>query len=203
MKRLLSTLLCTAAFTQAAVLVELDPVNGQISGPEGTTIGWGFTITSDTHFLILNGIDFLPAPSMGVFNDMISFRPTLFVVGPGPGENPVRSEVFDLLAETGLASFAIDAGIPVGTTAIGTIFFNYSLYTVSPNDPLFDPGIHTFDAGLTIPLAAQITVIAAPPPSGVPEPSTFALGSLALGALLWRRRCCGARVCRRGGGGRG
>jgi len=182
MHRLSLLLLATlAAPLPAAVVLTLNPANGQISGTAGSTIGWSFTLTSDTHYLLSNGIDFLPGPSIGTFEDLLSARPTFT---SGPLENPVVSEVFDLVAETGLAKFTIDAGTPEGTIASGNLYFNYSLFTVSPNDPLFDPGAHFFDVGLLV-LPVQVAVVAAP---AVPEPTTWSMAALAFGVAAWRAR---------------
>lgn len=175
--------LCLAPAAQAAPLLLLDSAN--ISGTAGSTIGWGFTLSSDMHYLTVANVALLPAPSIGVFNDMLALRP-LFEVGPAPVPALSVMEGFDIGLGTGIGSFTIDSGAPTGAVAYATLYVVYNLYNVSPNyDPAFDPfePLHTFQEGLVFEMPVSVTVVD-PPVTGVPEPSSFGLvgGALLAGA---------------------
>src|SRR5262245_53600446 len=74
----LTILLCTGAL--AAPILDLIPSIGTIGGMPGDIVGWGFTLTNTTDFLVVTGADFVPPSPLGVFNDFIG--PNFIVVGP-------------------------------------------------------------------------------------------------------------------------
>jgi len=172
MKRLTWLVIAAAlALTaHAAPLFTLTSAN--ISATPGSTIGWGFTNSSDVHYLTVMNVALLPLPSIGTFNDMLSVRP-VFEVGPAPSPALSVTEGFDIGLGAGIASFEIDAGAPIGSVAFATLYVVYNLYTVSPNfNPLFDPfdPLHTYAEGLTFEIPVTVTVL---DPAAVPEPATF------------------------------
>jgi len=97
-----------------------------------------------------------------------------------------------LINGTGLASFTVNNGVPLGTLINGNILVDYDLFTVSPNDPSFDPGVHFLQSGPTISLDASILVSNSVPTGEVPEPSA-ALLVLGGASLLFLRRRLGGR----------
>jgi len=183
MKRLLETaiiavtLLCPAS--RAATILQLDPIGGAISGLPGSTIGWGFTLTNDTDYLVVTSANFTPATALGLFTDFISFA--FIIVGPAP-ESTVVTQPFDAFAGTGIGSFQIDPLAAAGAVALGQIELTYDLYSVSPNDPTFDPIVHTISVGNLLSAAASVTVAGAE----IPEPASFFLvaAGLAVAARL-------------------
>ncbi len=191
-KRLfISILLASGLFSttsQAVPLLTLAPANGAISGTPGATIGWGFTLTNSTDYLVVTSASFTPT-ALGTFTDFIS-AVNFIVVGPAPESSSV-SQVFDALNQTGIGSFAINPGALIGDTVSGQIVLNYDLYAVSPNDPLFDPGTDGLSFGNTLTADASVTVKASTPPPPVPEPQSLlllAVGLLALGVVRRRSR---------------
>ncbi len=159
---------------------------GSISGAPGSTIGWGFSASSNTYYMLIVNVALLPAPSIGVFTDLLSTRPT-FEVGPPPSPFNSVTEVFNAGLGTGLASFAINGSAPVGSVASGSIFVTYDLYSRSPNfDPLFDPFTDTVSNGTIVEIPVTITV--------TPEPGTaLSLLSAAVAGIWWHRRRIGVK----------
>jgi hypothetical protein len=174
-------LMLVATGIASAVTLTLSPASGNLTALPGQTVGWGFTVNSPTEYFVPTAVNFVPASGDGVFTDMLGPRLTVFVAGPAPDENPLVSEAFNIGLGTGLASFTVNAGVPLGTVIGGNILIDYDLFSVSPNNPLFDPGAHYLGAGTTISLDASILVDNTPV-SETPEPSAAVL--LASGILL-------------------
>ncbi|MEQ6342808.1 MAG: hypothetical protein M3A44_14460 [Gammaproteobacteria bacterium] len=173
---LASALFC--AVSQAASTLALDPPGGAISGAPGATVGWGFTLTNTTDYLVISSASFVPTTPLGTFTDFISAF-NFFVVGPAP-DNTSVSQTFDVLNQTGVGSFAIDAGALIGAVASGQIVLNYDLFSVSPNHPLFNPDTDTLSNGNTLAVNASVTV--------VPEPEGLLLMAVGLIVLYGAHR---------------
>lgn len=183
MKKLLSVILLVAGTLSCVQAESLVLTSANISGSAGSTVGWGFTLVSTTHYLTIVNVALLPTPSIGVFADTLGIRPT-FEVGPAPAASTSVTELFNAGLGTGIASFTIGNSAPVGAVAYGTLFAVYNLYTVSPNnDPLFDPfnPAHTFAEGLSFEIPVSITVV-------TPEPASYLQVSTALLAAAWFAR---------------
>jgi len=183
MRRTVCTLFCASLLPlalSAAPLLTLTPSNGVVSGLPGSTVGWGFTITNTTDFLVVTGSSFAPVTSIGTYQDYIGTGANLVVVGPAPESTSV-SQAFSVAGHTGVGAFLISSSAPSGVGVSGTLTVNYSLFSRSPNDLLFDPDTDTIvpDASLTQGVAI----------SAVPEPSTLLLLTSAIPvAGVWRRR---------------
>jgi hypothetical protein len=173
-----------------SVTLTLIPANGTISGRPGQTVGWGFTLTNDTDFLLVTSADFCSDvncfnhPVGGTFTDFIA-QFNFIVVGPPPESSSV-SQAFNASLLTGVGSFMISPSAPIGEMIPGLIVLTYDLYSVSPNNPNFDPSVDTISNGNVISTSAQVHV------SAVPEPETLLLFlsacGLGLPMLVLRRR---------------
>jgi hypothetical protein len=172
---------------QAGPILTLDPAGGALSGFPGQTVGWGYTLVNDTDYLVVTSADYVTATPVGAFTDFISGF-NFIVVGPPP-ESTVVSQSFDLLAQTGIGSYLIDPAAPIGASSIGVIQLTYDLYSVSPNDPAFDPGTDLVSGGNFLEADASVEVV-------IPEPSTYLLLACGLIALAVVRR----QACRPGRG---
>jgi len=146
-----------------------------ISGNTGDTVGWGFTISNDTNFLLITSADFTPATTSGTFTDFIG-QFNFIVVGPSPESTSV-SQAFDPIALTGVGSFLISPSAAPGSVITGLLTLTYDLFSVSPNDPNFDPDTDTISNGNVLTSAAEVDVKGV---SAVPEPASFGLVGLAL-----------------------
>ncbi len=59
------------------ISLSLDPANGALAGPAGTTVGWGFTLANmGTNYAVISGSDFCVGPisspcsnSVGMYTD--------------------------------------------------------------------------------------------------------------------------------------
>jgi hypothetical protein len=183
----LSNLLLAIVFSgigQAAVITfQLDPANGQVSGTAGQTVGWGFTLSnSGPDFLVVTGTSFVNTPlsSFGTYTDLLSPQITagssFLVIGPTP-ETPSLTEVFNAGLQTGVGQFTF-AKTAAGTVS-GNIVVDYALFSVSPNDPSFDPSVDTVTADATISAPATLVV--------TPEPGTITLTLFAGASLILYR----------------
>lgn len=197
MRRLfaLAFALLISSQTNAAPMLTLIPSNGVIAGNPGETIGWGFTLANVSNYLVPSSAQFcgdgsVPpfcdplSPSLGTFTDFTGFQ--FVVVGPAPESTSVTAP-FDNGAQTGVGSFSIDSGASPGSTVKGLIELTYDLFSVSPNDPNFDPVADTISAGNFLTSSAEVDVAGSRP---APEPTSLALlagGLLALGRAMHRR----------------
>ena len=164
---------------RAAPMLTLSPDASPLTGAPGSTVGWGFTLTNTSDFLVVTGVSFVPTPlsSFGTFQDLLSTRPDLVVVGPSP-ESTSLSESFNLGVGTGIGAFHI-APTAAGSVS-GDIVLNYSLFSMDPNDPNFDPGSVIVPDGS---LSARASVSVA---SGVPEPGPWGLVMVGIGLVAVR-----------------
>jgi hypothetical protein len=172
---LATSLTIAAHLANAGPLLTLDPVSGAISGLRGQTIGWGFSITNTTDWLLVTSASFSPAAAIGTFIDYT--QSNFVVVGPAP-ESTTVTQAFDTSTQSGIGSFTINPAAPFGIVT-GEIFLTYDLYSEDPNSPTFDPtsSLISTDNSLSAPASVQV----------VPEPATW-LGMISALVLLRLRR---------------
>jgi hypothetical protein len=175
----------TRAHADSAPTLTLDPASGAVTGPAGTTVGWGFTLTAgSSDFAVITGSDFcvgvVTSPCSNSFGTYTDFAGAQFlVVGSGPGESPI-TETFDDTMMTGMGSFAINPG-STGTLS-GFIAVTYDLFSVDPNSANFDPTVDTVSTGNYLDADASVTV--GNSMASMPEPGSFALLLAGLAAVV-------------------
>jgi hypothetical protein len=174
-----------AGLTLQAATVQLDPFSGDIFGTPGSTVGWGYTITNTTDYLVVTASAFCSGPlaqpcpnALGTYTDFTAFN--FIVVGPAPESTSV-SQSFNASLLTGIGSFTINPGALVGDSIAGSVFVLFDLYSRSPNDPNFDPTTDFLSSGV-ISTAASVSVVA------VPEPASLVLLGSALVLAAASRR---------------
>ena len=150
--------------------------NGVISGDPGTTTGWGFTLTNTLNYVVIDASEFDITQNAGdgSYTDIIG--PNFLIVGTGIYAATPITQAFNGSVPTGMGSFAILPSAMSGDVVLGTITLTYDVYSVSPNDPSFDPFTDTLATGLQISAGAQVDV--------VPEPGSLLLLLTAMGLCL-------------------
>ena len=191
MKRVTLAILIGAAIAagaQAAILPTLTllPVNGQVAGLPGTVVGWGFTLTftDPSDWVILTGSEFTGSPVYGTYVDYLSLATApLYVAGLAPESSTVQ-QAWDSSSLLGVGEFDINPTALPDAVIKGNIVVHYSVFSMDPKDPSFNPDTSTVVADATLSAAAQVTV--------TPEPSSLLLmlSAVLLSFALagWRHR---------------
>lgn len=181
-------LLCSllAGSLPAAPVFTLDPADGAISGPAGSTRGWGFTLTSDTSrwlsvvaSLLLTESD----PAMGFYQDYIGGLggPVNFTLPPN---DPAWQLTFEEATGESVGSFTFDPAASPGAVNSGTLRVIVEAYAADPDVC----GGACLEETLLFDVNFSATVTADPGPD-VPEPATLSLAGLAIGlAVAFRAR---------------
>ncbi len=183
------TALAVSIPVHAAPVLTVTPASGTISGLQGSTVGWGFTITNTVNYLEVTSSEFCSNPvslpfcsasTVGTYTDIVGSESNPVIVGPSPESSSV-TQAFNNSAQTGFGAFKIAATAANGATDSGQLVLTYDLFSVSPNDGNFDPGADTISTDNFLKANATINVNPAVPT--VPEPGSFGFLVLALGGL--------------------
>jgi hypothetical protein len=182
MRRYVYLILAAVVLVSAPSTIHADSLTFEllppdVSGPAGTTVGWGFSITNTSTFdyLDLSAIDSdLFSATDGTPDASIFPFPNL-----APGQT--MTQVYDPADGLGLFQFTWNPGVAVGTTETG-VFTLYGAFC--------DPTVDQFCAeDGSVPSSAlasasySATVAAAVTPN--PEPPTFLLLLSGLMGIVW------------------
>jgi PEP-CTERM motif len=149
-----------------------------VSGPAGTTVGWGFTITnsiSSTDYLDISGID------SDLFSDGGPDASIFPFSNLAPGQS--ATQLYDPVAQLGLFQFTWNPGLPVGTTQSGQFRLMGAFC-----DLTVDQFCAEDDSVPSVVLATAdySATVSAAPGTSVPEPSSILMLLLGLcGIGLW------------------
>jgi len=160
----------------------LIPISGDISGPAGSTIGWGYTLTNDTALWIQPmGV------SAGAF---LNGTPNLIFDFPAVGPNSFVTLDFSLVPTGSCASppcgfyeLTWDNGAPLGFQNNGTFTIMSDYYSCDPSQP----GCNDLGSAPDASADYSATVSGSP----IPEPSTVSVlisGLVGLSVLFNNRR---------------
>jgi hypothetical protein len=170
-------MLLLAARLQAGVVFTLNPFDGHTTGTAGGAAGFGFTLLNDIGYLVPDQLVFVPNGTALPFTDFLA--PQFHAVG---GADPFWTQDFDPVAQTGVGLFAVPGTASPSDLFLGELRLYYDVFSVSPDDPAFDPGTDLFSSGNMIPLQVEIGV--AGPQAPEPAPGWL----IAAGLLLWSVR---------------
>ncbi|HYR86583.1 MAG TPA: PEP-CTERM sorting domain-containing protein [Terriglobia bacterium] len=148
------------------------PASGNVDGPAGSTVGWGYSITNQslTDWLVTTSVNagsFLNGTPLSLFD-----FPTV-----APRQNV--NILYDALNGFGLYELTWDAAAPVGFINSGNFVLSAEWWT---GDPLFGGSLIAGAPDQSVLYTATVT--AAP----VPVPSTVPLLSTGLAAIALLRR---------------
>jgi hypothetical protein len=155
---------------------DLLPNTGLVSGPAGSTVGWGFSITnlSTTDWLVTTGLN---ADLFQHGTPLALFDPLFSPIALAPGSTDTVA--FDAVSGSGLYQLTWDANAPIGFTNTGNFILSASFYDSDPSTGGNFMGLAPDQSA-----AYSATVAGA---SGVPEPSTLLLLGSGFAILLLRK----------------
>lgn len=202
--RLAVALAALSLFPACAATLTL-PNSGALYGMPGQTVGWGFTLTSDpmttqqgtfTPWLIVTNVDFVPMlgdTPVGVFTPYMTEWPnSTAVIGPDEGrdEGNPWTQSFNPTLRKGVGQVVINNFQQPGDSVKGGIVLLVDVFSVSPNNPAFNPITDTVEVGLQLEAKAGIRVIEPDDdlPQPTPEPATIGVTAAGLLGLALNRR---------------
>jgi len=156
-----------------------------VSGPAGTTVGWGFSITNTStsaDYLDISGID----SDLFLSTDGIPDASIFPFANLAPGQT--ATQLYDPVDQLGLFQFTWNADVPIGTTETG----DFTLYGA-----FCDPSVDIYcaeDGSVPSNALASAAYSATVSPSGVatvPEPGSVGLLLAGIGSLFAMRKRIG------------
>src|SRR6266542_1257762 len=128
-------LLSAASAGASSITLTTDPANGAIAGAPGSTIGWGFSLTSTytTEWVSFTGsaLTFETNPTVGTYTDFIGLQGgplPFFAVAP----STTWSQTFDAVMQQGIGSYAIDPGAILSSQNIGSLLLFFDIFDSDP-----------------------------------------------------------------------
>ena len=176
---LLAVLLLVCAVSPLAadsiVFITL-PMNGNVTGIAGSTVGWGYSITnnSDTDWFVPTALN----PDSSFSNG----TPTLLFDFPDLAPDTTASETFDPVNGIGLYEFAWDASAPEGFINSGNFVLSGEWWD---GDPLNGGNFIADAIDTSTAYSASVGSIAT---GSTPEPSSIVMMLAGWGAVCVSRR---------------
>jgi hypothetical protein len=175
----LAILSATAPGFADDITLTLIPASGDVAGPPGSTVGWGYTLTNNTtEWIQAMNVD------AGAFQNG---TPNLIFDFPAVAPDSFVTLDFSLVVTAscafppcGIYELIWDNGAPIGFVNSGTFTVSSDYYSGDPSNP------NSVDLG-PAPDASAAYSATVSSPTGVPEPSAWLLLLTAIGGLgLWK-----------------
>ena len=164
-----------------SITFSLLPSNGNVSGPAGSLVGWGYSITNDS------AADWFLAGNLNS-DSFSNGTPNLLFDFPEVAPGATVTESFDSVNGIGIFELQWDPSAPVGFVNSGNFTLSGQWYDGDP----FNGGNVIADATDTsLPYSATVTGS-----SSVPEPSSFPLLASGIVAIIGWRRVRNRRIAR-------
>lgn len=167
-------------------------IPGDISGAAGQQVGWGFFIynNDETNWISITSLN--PAMQtnasiMASFTDFLSplGGPTDFALAPG---DFWYVDPFDFGSQAGAAAYEIAADAALNAVDTGILRLGFDVFDGNPLLGANSLGSFTLDDELSPLYSVTVTTSNLPEPPEVPEPATWGMAALALGAAGVLRR---------------
>jgi hypothetical protein len=152
-----------------SITFDLLPSDGNVSGPPGSLVGWGYSLedTDPSNWFVATDLN---------SDSFSNGTPTLLFDFPILAPGDTVTEAFDPVNGIGLFELQWDASAPAG-------FVNSGNFTLSgewwDGDPLNGGNFIADAPDIALPYSATVTS----PSSAVPEPSSFVLLAWAVGMM--------------------
>jgi hypothetical protein len=169
-------LLACAGLTPEAcadtVALDLLPSGGDIMGPAGASIGWGYTLTNYSSYWLLPILFYADSFQNATPQDLFDYQ----ILAP----NATRTVNFNEGAGTGLYMLTWDSTAPDGFVNSGTFTLGAQWYDGDPASG----GTYVIDA---LDATANYSATVTPSTAVVPEPSFYGVLLIACGGLVYAR----------------
>lgn len=153
-----------------SITFALLPSDGNVSGPSGSLVGWGYSLTNDS------SADWFLATNLNS-DSFSNGTPTLLFDFPEVAPGATVTEPFDPVNGIGIYELQWDPSAPVGFVNSGDFTLSGQWYDGDP----FNGGNYIADATDTaLPYSATVSGAS----SATPEPSSLVLLMCAVGAIL-------------------
>jgi hypothetical protein len=170
---LVAAVLCLASPLCAdSITFSLLPSDGNVSGPPGSLVGWGYSLKNDS------SADWFSSTNLNS-DSFSNGTPTLLFDFPNVGPGATVTEAFDPVSSIGLFELQWDPSAPVGFVNSGNFVLSGQWWD---GDPLNGGNFIANATDTLSPYSATVTGS-----SSVPEPSSFLLLASGIVAIIgWR-----------------
>ena len=184
MRQFSRVLLAIAAFGVAAVAgpipvvtLQLDPIDGFVQGAAGTSVGWGFELSTDSGFVTIESISFQESSPIGTFT---AFIPNAVASAGSPIIAPWVQDTLGL-------QYDIDPAAILNASTLGPMTVVYDAFSdaAQTDQIVFGQFLNATDAGGSD-INAEVLVNAAG--ATVPEPGAILLCAVGVGLVALGKR---------------
>lgn len=179
--QVLLALLLHAAAVDAAPLLS---ATADLTEVDEGRVGFSVQLTNDVSYLVISQAALETTLDL-TLTDFLTLPENFVVIGPGPFAQPQLQQQYAFANRRGFGFLTFGPSVTLPASLHGTLQVFYDLFSVSPDDPGFNPDTDTLSNGNQLSYSFDINVDA---PAPVPEPAGGMLAGLGLIGLFARRR---------------